>query len=56
MGAFRFGILGAGGIGGKFWDAVTQLEDCQVCAVASKSKERAQAFAQKNGMIITKKC
>ncbi|MGN1019954.1 MAG: Gfo/Idh/MocA family protein [Aristaeellaceae bacterium] len=45
---FRFAILGAGSIAGKFCRAVELTEGCRVCAVASKSLERAQAFAQRN--------
>lgn len=48
MGNFRFAILGAGGIAEKFCNAAALITDCEVCAVASKSRERAQAFAQKN--------
>ena len=42
----QFGIMGAGNISRKFADAVRQVEGAQVAAVASKSLERAQAFAQ----------
>lgn len=41
----RFVILGAGNIAGKFADAVALLPDACVAAVASKSAERAEAFA-----------
>lgn len=47
---FRFAIMGAGNIANKFCDAVNRLEGCRVAAVASKSRERAEAFAQKNGI------
>ncbi|MGN0972798.1 MAG: Gfo/Idh/MocA family protein [Aristaeellaceae bacterium] len=50
MAAFRFAVLGAGNIAGKFCRSVALVEDCQVCAVASKSLERAQAFAENNGI------
>lgn len=50
MNTFRFAIMGAGGIANKFCGAVSLLEDCEVCAVASKSRERASAFALKNGI------
>ena len=50
MGKFRFAIMGAGGIGVKFCNAVSLIEECEVCAVASKSMERAQSFAQQNGI------
>ena len=48
MDTFRFAILGAGSIAGKFCQAVELVEGCQVCAVASKSLERAQAFAERH--------
>lgn len=47
---FRFAIMGAGNIANKFCDAVKLLEGCAVTAVASKSGERAAAFADKNGI------
>lgn len=50
MSTFRFAVLGAGKIAYKFCQAAELLEDCSVCAVASKSAERARAFAQENGL------
>ena len=50
MGVFRFGIMGAAKIGAKFCDAVSRLPQAQVAAVASKSQERADAFAKANGV------
>lgn len=50
MGKFRFAVMGAGGIANKFCDAVKLLPDAEVAAVASKSPERAEAFAAKNGI------
>lgn len=47
---FRFAVMGAGNIANKFCDAVKLLEDCEVAAVASKSMERAAAFADRNGL------
>ncbi len=47
---FRFAIMGAGHIAHNFCDAVAQLPGCEVCAVASKSQERANALAQKYGI------
>lgn len=46
----RFGILGAGDIGRKFLDAVRQTASGEVIAVASKSLERAKAWAEKEGL------
>ena len=45
MDEFRFAIMGAGKIARKFCDAVALTEGCGVCAVASKSLERARALA-----------
>ena len=42
---FRFAIMGAGRIARKFCDAAALVKDCTVCAVASKSLERAEALA-----------
>lgn len=47
---FRFIIMGAANIARKFCAAVQLIENCEVTAVASKSMERAQAFAQKNNI------
>lgn len=47
---FRFGIMGAGNIAGKFCDAVSRIPDCEVAAVSGKSEERAARFAQENGI------
>lgn len=46
--SFRFAIMGAGKIARKFCDAVAQIADCRVAAVASKSLDRARAFAGEN--------
>ncbi len=48
MGSFRFAVMGAGNISHKFCDAAGRLKDCQVAAVASKSMERARAFADQH--------
>ncbi len=50
MGIFRFAIMGAGAIAGRFCHAVSEMDNCVVTAVASKSKERADDFARKNGV------
>ena len=50
MNMFRFGILGAGNIAHKFCGAVRLLENVEVAAVASRSMERAAAFAQQEGI------
>lgn len=44
----RFGIIGAGNIANRFCSAVELVDGAKVCAIASKSMERAQAFAEKN--------
>ena len=46
----RFGIIGAGNIANRFCNAVKLADGAEVCAAASKSMERAQAFAEKNGI------
>ena len=45
MKEFRFAVMGAGGIANRFCDAVELIDGCSVCAVASKSMERAADFA-----------
>lgn len=50
MGAFTFGIMGAGKIANKFCAAVELIDGCRVAAVSSKSMERAAEFAAKHGI------
>ncbi len=50
MKTIHFGIIGAGAIANKFCDAVKLVEGAEVTAVASSREERAQAFAEKNGI------
>jgi predicted dehydrogenase len=50
MGAFTFGIMGAGKIAKKFCAAVELIENCQVVAISSKSMERAKEFAAEQGI------
>lgn len=45
MDKFRFAIMGAGNIARHFCDAVSKMDDCVVCAVASKSMDRAAMLA-----------
>ena len=47
---FRFGVMGAGSIAGKFVDAVRRVPGCEVTAIASRDAARASAFAQKHGI------
>lgn len=49
---FRFAIMGAGKIAVRFCDAVRRMPSCEVAAVASKSMQRAEAFADKNGVPL----
>lgn len=42
----RFGIIGAGNIAKKFVQAVQMTEGAELCAVASKSADRAKDFAK----------
>lgn len=48
--SFRFVILGAAKIAVQFCDAVRRIPGAEVVAVASKSAERAERFAQNNGV------
>lgn len=47
---FRWGIMGAGSIAGKFADAVRRVDDCETTAIASRELSRAQAFADRHGI------
>ena len=47
---FRFAIMGAGKIARKFCDAVALTEGCTVCAVASKSMDRARTLASEKSI------
>ena len=50
MSNFRFGIMGAAKIANKFCEAVALLDNCEVCAISSKSYDRAKDFATKHGI------
>jgi len=50
MTTIRFGIMGAGVIANKFCDAVNRVDGVEVVAVASKTEEKAKAFAERNGI------
>jgi predicted dehydrogenase len=50
MDKFRFAIMGAGNIARHFCDAVSKMDDCVVCAVASKSIDRAYKLADECGI------
>lgn len=50
MAVFRFGIVGAGHIAGRFCKAAERVEDLEVVAVSSKSLDRARNFAEENGI------
>lgn len=47
---FRFCIMGAGRIANKFCDAVGRIPGAEVAAIASKSIQRAEEFARRNGI------
>lgn len=47
---FRIGIIGAGWIADKMAEALAPLADYQVYAIASRSLEKAQAFAQQHNI------
>ena len=44
---FRIGIIGAGWIAEKMAQAIAPLKDVEIYAIASRSAEKAEAFAQK---------
>ena len=46
----HFGIIGAGNIAHKFIEAVRMTSEADVTAVASKSMERAKAWAKKESL------
>ena len=48
--SFRFVILGAGQIAGKFADAVRRIEGAEVIGVGSRSMERGASFAKANNI------
>ena len=50
MSNFRFGIMGAAKIANKFCEAVALLDNCEVCAISSKSSDRAKDLATKHGI------
>ena len=50
MSNFRFGIMGAGKIANKFCEAVSLIDNCEVCAISSKNYDRAKNFASKHGI------
>ncbi len=43
---FRFAVMGTGGVADSFCRAVRLVEGCEVAAVASRTVEKARAFAQ----------
>ncbi|MBE6570539.1 MAG: Gfo/Idh/MocA family oxidoreductase [Ruminococcaceae bacterium] len=47
----RFAVLGAGGIANQFANAVSLVEKAEIIAVASKSAERAAAFAERHSIL-----
>lgn len=49
--AFRWGVMGAGSIAGKFVDAVRRTEGCEAAAVASRDRVRAEEFACCHGVL-----
>lgn len=48
MNEFRYAIFGAGNIANRFCRAVGESDGCTVCAVASKTRSKAEAFAKNN--------
>lgn len=47
---FKWGIIGPGRIAQRFADGMTAVNDSEISAIASRSTERAQAFASKNNI------
>ncbi len=47
---FRFAVMGAGGIARRFCKTVNAMPDCTLCAVSSKSAQRAQELAKEAGV------
>lgn len=46
----RWGVLGPGGIAGRFAEAMTRVPDGEIVAVASRAIERADAYADRYGV------
>ena len=53
MKKYKWGIIGAGNIAGQFADDLRLLERADLHAVASRSKERAEAFAKKHKIPVS---
>lgn len=45
---FKYVVMGAGGISNQFCDAVRQIDNCEVTAVASRKLAKAKDFAERN--------
>jgi len=54
MKKIKWGIIGPGNIAHKFADALKTLGDGQLCAVASRSKEKAEVFGSEYGVSEVK--
>jgi len=54
MNKIRWGIIGPGNIAHKFADALKTLSDGELCAVASRSKEKADTFGEEYGVSKAK--
>lgn len=51
---FRIGIIGAGWIAHKMCCAIAPFEDMEVYAIASRTKEKAEAFAAFHVTLVRK--
>lgn len=49
MKKIKWGVIGTGKIAHTFLEALSQSEDAELCAVASRTEEKAKAFAEKYG-------
>lgn len=50
MNRIRWGIVGPGNMAHKFADALKILQDGELCAVASRSKQKAEGFGEEYGI------
>lgn len=47
---FRWGVIGTGAIAAKFADAISVVEDAEIVAVANRTLEKGQQFAERFGI------
>ena len=49
---FRIGIIGAGWIAEKMCDAIAHFTDMEIYAIASRTREKAEAFAAEHNIVF----